>query len=376
MKRIFMAVALAAFLATSVQTSAFAKTPPEVVKPYKAYQAAMKSGDLEAALSSAYEAWQAAEATLGDHKSTGDLAQNYGDLNTTDKKARKRQVEALRRAQELSRFYEDDAPAMYMQRGITLSQKLSSRSKGASARKVVDDLIEYAEANEMSRSIFMAEALTIKAGTHSADRNGKKTVAAADRAIDIFKAPGDDYESYYPAFAYLYKGFGHEYEEETMPALLAYQELIKTADPNIYKSDNLAARALGRWIFMRTKLTVGEGVEPEDIEGLCSCYPFDVVRNETVKPIKRTPPEYPKAGLRLNNSGYSIVRFDLNDDGSVKDPVILTSWPPDIFEASSLKSLDGWEYSARAEGETDEDRQNIVATIRYVLADSQGRPIY
>lgn len=376
MKRILTTIATAALLAAAAQTSASAKLPPEIVKPYKAYTAAVKAGDVDAALSNAYKAWQAAETALGDHKTTGDLAQNYGDINTADKKIQKRQVEALRRAQDLSQFYGDDGPIMYMQRGVTLAQLLSSWGKSNGSRDVVNDLAKYADANGLKRSIFLADALTIKAGTYSADRDGKKTIKAAAEAIDIYKAPGDGFESAYPALAYLYKGFGHEYEKETKPALLAYQELIKNADPSLYKRDNLAARALGRWIFMRTKLMASEDATPEDLESICKCYPYNVERNESVQPIKRRAPKYPSAGKRLNNSGYSVVQFDLDDDGNVKNAKILTSWPPDIFEEASLKSLKGWEYSPRTPGETDADRSNIVSTIRYMLADSYGRPIY
>ena len=75
-------------------------------------------------------------------------------------------------------------------------------------------------------------------------------------------------------------------------------------------------------------------------------------------------------------SGFSIVEFDLDDAGKPTNENILVSWPEGVFEKSSLKALSKWEYTPRLEGQTDEDRQNIVTTISYRLTDGSGNLIY
>ena len=71
MKRTFMAVGLALSFGLSSPMMAQAKTPPEVLKPYKAYRAAMRDNKSEVAADYAFEAWQAAEKMMGDTKTTG-----------------------------------------------------------------------------------------------------------------------------------------------------------------------------------------------------------------------------------------------------------------------------------------------------------------
>jgi len=104
---------------------AFAQTPPEVLKPYKAYRAALQAEDLQTASKQAYLAWQAAEKLLGDTKTTGDLAQNYAD--TTKKlpgpKGTSKQIrQAYRRAIVLAKFHDDNSGEIYLQRVVTLGE--------------------------------------------------------------------------------------------------------------------------------------------------------------------------------------------------------------------------------------------------------------
>ena len=74
-------------LSLLIPNSASAKTPPEVLKAYKAYNASMQTGDYKSAIKHAKTAWEQAEAKLGSHSMTGDLAYNYGyvEKNQGDK---------------------------------------------------------------------------------------------------------------------------------------------------------------------------------------------------------------------------------------------------------------------------------------------------
>ena len=61
MKRL-AAATLALSLAFAAPQTSVAKTPPEVLQPYKAYRAALKAGDTDEALKQARAAWEEAEA--------------------------------------------------------------------------------------------------------------------------------------------------------------------------------------------------------------------------------------------------------------------------------------------------------------------------
>lgn len=374
MKRTFLAVGLALSLGLSAPMLAQAKTPPEVLEPYKAYRAALKVNDAKAAIKHAYDAWQSAETHLGDHKTTGDLALNYADIKSDDQS--KTQVKAIERAMELTSFYGEDAPSIYMQRGISHLHLLTIRGETGKERKAADKLIEYARENGQARSVFFAEALTIKAGASAGNRNGKKLLKLTEEALDVFENPDEIYASAYPIFAHLYNGFGHEYEDDILEAALSYQKVMDYVGKLEYGTHPIVGRALGRWSHMRSRLLTEGDADSLKEMGVCECWPYDVERNETVKPVKRVPPKFSREALSSSVSGYTIVQFDLDDEGNTINPEVIVSWPADMYEKSSLKSLSQWEYTPRVADETDVDRTNLISTIRYNIQDRFGNPVY
>ena len=79
MKNLSLSLLAALSLSTfTLATSASAASPESVMNPYKAYNAAIQSGDFKTAIKKGKAAWQAAEKEFGDSKTTGDLAFNYG----------------------------------------------------------------------------------------------------------------------------------------------------------------------------------------------------------------------------------------------------------------------------------------------------------
>lgn len=371
MKRTFLAFGLALVLGTA----SFAKTPKEVLEPYKAYRVALEDNDAKAALKHAKLAWEAAETHLGDHKTTGDLAQNYADIKSGDD-VPKSQIKAMERAMVLSSYYDEDSSNMYLQRGVKLLQFHATNGDNGKTSRLSKKLVEFAKENELERSVFYAEVLTLKAGSMVKSRNGRRMLKATDEALDVFSKPDEIYQSAYPIFAHLYDGFGHEYEDEILEAALSYQKVMDYVGKLDYETHPIVGRALGRWSHMRERLRDAGDLEKAREAGLCDCWPYDIERNESVKPIKRVPPMFPQRALRTSVSGYTIVQFDLDDNGNTINPKAIVSWPPNLYEKAALKSLEKWEYSTRSEGETDADRSNLISTIRFVITDRNGNPVY
>ena len=371
MKRTLFAIALA----LSIGITSQAKTPKEVLEPYKAYRTALEADDTDAALKQAKAALDAAEIHLGDHKTTGDLAQNFADVKT-DEGYSKAQIKAMERAMELSSFYGDEADSMYLQRGVRLLESHFVNGDAGKIRKSSKPIIAYAKENNLERSVFYGEILTLYSGSLVRSRDGEKMIEITNEALNIFEKPLESASSVYPIFANLYNGFGHEYEENILEAALSYQKVMDYVGKWDYETHPIVGRALGRWSHMRQRLLASDELEAAKENGLCDCWPYDVERNESVKPIKRVPPKFPPKALRSSVSGYTIVQFDLDDDGNTINQKLIASWPPKLYEDSSLKSLEKWKYSSRAEGESDSDRKNLISTIRYDIADSSGNPVY
>ena len=106
--------------------------------------------------------------------------------------------------------------------------------------------------------------------------------------------------------------------------------------------------------------------------GICKCWPFEGEKNIQAEVIKRVPPKMP---ARATTSGFSIVKFDLSDDGKVINPKIVYSWPKKMYDKSSMRSINQWQYEAKADGAPGAQREGIVTTINYLLQTRSGNPI-
>ena len=340
-------------------------------RPYKAYRVALKAGDAELARKHAYSAWQKAEEFIGASQTTGDLAQNFADI--THKQKDKRREEAYKRSVELSSYYGADASNISLQRQIQLAEYHRQINQAVKMLNVAKNAVTFATENGLESSTFVGEAYTLQADYYARKGNHEKTRETAAAALATFETASDGIVTAQPILASLYSGFGNEGQNNTMEAALDYQKVMESIDGKLDRDHPLAAQALGRWSHMRSRLHSEGTLEEAEQKGLCKCWPYDKPRNESLKPIERIAPKMPRKAYR---SGYSIVEFDLDDTGKVINPEILTSWPEDIFEKSTLRALEKWQYTARTAEESDSDRQNLLVTLRYKLTDSSGNLIH
>jgi len=363
MKRLFLSVGLALALSGFAQ----AKTPPEVLKPYKAYRTAYDKNDNKAAAKYGLEAWQQAEKLIGDAKITGDLAQNYADV--FKQKKDKNTIKAYERAIELSKFYDAEANKIWLDRNIKLAAYHLQINNKTTAAKVLKDAEKYAVTTGLETSTYMGEIKTYQAQIAVIKGNHKKTEKLAVEALKIFENREDRLSSVQPIFATLYSGYGKEGQEDFVPAVMEYQKIMEGLDNVLPRNHPLRMKALGRWMTMRNRITREGKIEEAEAAGLCECWPYDKKRNENVQPIKRVPPVMPRNAWQ---SGFAIVEFDLDDAGGTTNQKILESWPKEVWDKSALKSVTKWEYAPRTAEEVDSDRTEIVATIWYRLTDQYG----
>lgn len=63
-----------------------------------------------------------------------------------------------------------------------------------------------------------------------------------------------------------------------------------------------------------------------------------------VEPTVRIQPQYPPRALRAGIEGSVTVEFTIGTDGSVKDPEIVKSDPPRIFDDAVLRAIRRWKF--------------------------------
>lgn len=372
--------------------------PDEVMKPYKASLAALRDNDFKSALKHSKEAWKQAEALLGDNKTTGDLAQNYGLLamRTSDLES---VAVALERSAELAHLAEKDGALIRLEREVTLITILLTIKKRDRAHQRIDDALEFAEANNVNDTVFAGEIMVHKARLIAGSansrakklksprvsrliRSGKKSPAIrmqwrsakyATTAIEIFEKNPKLARAEYSAIAYKLIGFSHERDKEWLEATLAYQKTMAIQGKYLQREEAASITTIGRWTNTRMHLLADMDKEEAYKKGLCKCWPYNHASSEVkyiAKPIKRAPPKMPS---RASTSGFSFMKFDLDDDGKPINIKIIHSWPEKMYNKSSIAAVKRWRYTPRVPEETDEQRKNIRTDIRYILTDYYGR---
>jgi len=196
---------------------AFAKTPPEILKPYKEYRAALESGDKSKAFEQARTAWQKSENILGDSKITGDLAANFSVLsldyphNTV--KNYDRRMKAHRRAIELASYYKAEEADMTLDRHLKRLETTLAFSGIRLGRVVQGGEYKYFKDMETDLKKFHLQGSTYEGDmealkTHHFQLKGKyeKALKSAQRAEAIYAARTDGLVTHYPYLLNLYKG--------------------------------------------------------------------------------------------------------------------------------------------------------------------------
>ncbi|MBL4853065.1 MAG: TonB family protein [Robiginitomaculum sp.] len=395
MRRVFIIVIISGIMLLLQSMSYASSIPAEVMKPYKAFNTAYQSKDFKTALGHGKKAWLEAEKLLGDHKTTGDLAYNYGRLamRLGDNKSA---VKPLMRSADLAVLAKDNGAMIRLEREVELAAAMLGSDQKNKAWKRLDKAREFAGANALDDGIFAAElrvhqarilatnanwqakysghalASSTKINSKVKDRAGRtqsKSGQYAQTAIDIFdKYPGL-YREDYAAIAYKLIGFSYERDKQWLEAALAYQKAIEILRKYLEFEDPQLITTIGRWSNSRTHLLARMGQEEALEKGLCKCWPYESEIKRITHPVKRVPPKMPR---KAYTSGFSFVKFDLDDAGNTKNIRILHSWPKDIYDKPSLRSVQKWKYEPRTEVETDEQRKDFITSVRYILTDYYG----
>ena len=370
MKRLVRALALSTCLLFA--HTAHAQLPPDVKESYQAFQTAYEAGDMAMAGKLALKAWEQAEDTLGDHKTTGRLAQNYGNLYSRMEPDRTH-AEALKRSMALSGFEGGtEAHLQYMERGLAYCRAQALLGKRRASDRMAETLVDYAEANGLTDSTFYGEALTLVAAAEVSRGQDEKGSEIAQKALTVFENATDGIITVSQLEAKLYSGYASENSENYLDAALKYQDVMNAVDGIEFGKYPLVDTALGRWIHMRSAIRVEGKLEEAEQAGLCQCWPYDKPRNESVKPVKRMPPKMPRIAQQ---SGFVVVELDLDDSGKPINVKTITAWPT-YFEKPALEAVESWKYSPRSPDEADSDRQGLITTVNFRLSDRNGRMIW
>lgn len=372
---------LGAVLAFAPMPTANAKIPAEVMEPYRAYIAAQKEGDEKATYNNAKKAWQAAEKALGDHKTTGDLANNFAALSpigTNPYKNYKTRLKARKRSIELAKFHsEDDSPIVDTERRLRLAEMSlaltiyrGGKEKDGGKGIYFDDVEEAIETHDLQGTTFEGDLEVLKSRFYKLRKRYAKSVEHAERAEVIYKNRTDDWDSVYPYVFRLYKGDSLNAMDKPIDAALEYQTVMQNLEGAISSDHPIVESAFVKWMNVRSELDDAGRLDEAEAAGLCECWPFEDYKSK-VTPLVRKPAKMPSGFKQGRYSGYVNVMFDVTDQGTAENIRIVNSTKKTL-EKPTIEAVKTWEFTAKSPEEAEGARKDVSNRMVFRLLNNNG----
>lgn len=371
MKRTLLAFGLAMAIGATAQ----AQTPKEVLEPYKAYRAALAEKDRDLAADKAFEAWQAAEDVMGDTKTTGDLASNFAELRPRyldNKQAWKQVMEAHKRSIDLSGLYDDDPQGVEIDRRTKyLSWLISNVSPKVRKAWHTDYGPEMLKSKitefGLTGTTFDAESMAFSAQSAMMRKDWNEVERDSKKAIALFDARTDGLGSPYEYAVPVYLARAYDAQKKPVEAALTFQNLMTKLESRGGHDNGVSDESYAKWLRLRDEI-IEAGIDTPEAKQVIN-FTIPSGRAAELAPVHRIPPMFPRSFLSGNKSGFVRVKFNIDSEGRIINPVITSSTNKRLHEAT-LKSLEGWRYTPNLPEVRSKD---VETTIRFDLQGRKGK---
>ena len=373
MKRFFIAACAAGAVLTGGAQAQ--DLPQSVVQPYLAYQRALESGDMNAALAAARQAYEAGEAENVSRETMGLLAENYATVASEAGQyelARDTWRESARigdreRVEPIERAWRWHNAA----RNALLAEDTGdARRCSRAAAQLLYDAGPLAGDDRT----FAAEAYIFAARMSMRVGNARGMRDPAVAALEILQATGAQPDITY-AYLHYMAGLSHMIWGENREAAyhLSMAEYM-SADIEAMSDINLASKALELIAWARNDANDGSARELLDADPIYQAYYADDEEDADppgfvdAEPLDRADVEYPYEALRRGYEGVVVVSFSVDEAGDVVDPRIVTAIPPDYFEDAVLDVIREWTYTPATQDGVPVRRDGVSVGFSFHLA--------
>jgi protein TonB len=86
-------------------------------------------------------------------------------------------------------------------------------------------------------------------------------------------------------------------------------------------------------------------------------------------PLVRVLPQYPPRAMSQGIEGWVLVEFTISAAGTVKDPVVIDSYPSSIFNRAMLRAIRKWKYKAKIVDGVAVERTGVRVRQNFELED-------
>lgn len=88
-----------------------------------------------------------------------------------------------------------------------------------------------------------------------------------------------------------------------------------------------------------------------------------------VVPLVRIQPQYPRDAAVAQIEGYVTIQFTIDETGSVRNPKVIDSKPPRVFDREAIRAILRWKFKPRVVDGQPVQRQ-AAQTIEFTLDDA------
>lgn len=382
---------------------ALAATPPEVLKPYQAYNTAMSAKDYPEALKNAKAAWKAAERSLGDSKTTGDLAFNYGFLAKARGKT-KSAIPALKRAADLAIIGREKGAEVRLEREVELVSAMEKAGEEKDAKERVEKALNFAQGQGLSQTVFAGELLVHESNLcnsranrvanepqrksrtgsrHDKNKNPEEYAASlqklcaksAKQALNIFTVNKITARPSYIAAAANAMGYAYERDKDYIQAALSYQIARDAIEEKFGRKNPLVMHTIGRWINARSRIVWNNKLDKAKAEGLGDYWPY-VSDIPKVKATKQAQSKMALNALKAQSSGFVVMETDVTDDGRPVNSRIVHSWPDGLYDTDAMDTITHWEFAPKTGSEPADFRKKVTVPLTYIIYNRRSKDAY
>lgn len=369
-------VTILAFLAVSAAKAQ--DLPAEVGEAYVAYTQAVEAQDWETARTQARRAWTAARDQDIDPETVAVLSDNYAQLA-----AAFREFEDARDAyRDAAEFYEaagagDDILAELWTSAAEAALHAGDHSDAIRCADTAGDLAENARGISLevrAELLFNSRALQANAFW----LNGRLRLAGvrAREALEAAETIPVSNPSRYGLIAFIDgvdQAIDLDYEEAAFRMTQAYHYLENQRRPIRYWADYARDRLDDeeRARLFRRITDSGIVTEPSTARERSGSASDEsgIERRVDAIPLRRRPPQYPRAAQRHGLAGVALLQFAVTEAGTVDDIEVLFSIPFSDFGEAAVEAAEAWEYEPATVDGVPVRREGVVVQMQFVLED-------
>jgi len=216
-------------------------------------------------------------------------------------------------------------------------------------------------------STYEGDMLSLKSQKEFYDQKWAEAEKYGRAAMDVYENSSDGTVSYFKYVVPIFYAKSLVEMDRLVDATLAYQNLMDALETDAGHDNQVSDVTYAEWLSLKERVMKEAADDPRLVDIID--YEIPSKRKALFAPLKRIPPIFPPDFLQGNNSGYVKIKFDVDIEGRVLNPVVIASTNRKL-DRPALESLEKWGY---APGISGSDAQGIESTIRFNLQDEKGR---